>query len=67
MLTQNVSEFFLIIHFNCQNVEINYMPFDQNTSLLLQHVASGTKFANQETFFNTFSSHKKCIAMITVV
>ena len=43
------------------------MQFDQNTSLLVQPVASGTKFANQETFFNTFSSHKKCIAMITVV
>ena len=46
------------------------MPFDQNTSLLVQPVASGTKFANQETFFNTFSSQQKSIAignMITVL
>ena len=63
MLTQNVSEFFLIIHFNCQNVEINYMPFDQTTSLLFPPCARGTKFAYQETFFNTFSSQQKCIAM----
>ena len=39
------------------------MPFDQTTSLLLQPVARGTKFAFQEPFFNTFSSQQKCIAM----